>query len=93
MSCKKHFGWFATALLVAVAAIASIEPGRTEGIRVDGLNIPAVISGSSGAASVELEAMVVRPDDRLPHPLAVLNPGSPRSSDDRPAMTPYCIHF
>ena len=93
MTHKKRFGYFAAAVLLAVAAIESIEPGRAEDIRLDALNIPAVVSGSSGAAPGALEAMVVRPDDRLPHPLAVLNHGSPRSSDDRPAMTPYCIHF
>jgi dienelactone hydrolase len=89
MTHRKYTGYFAAALLLAVAAIASIAPGRAEDIRLDGLNIPAIISGSSGAASVELEAIVVRPDDRLPHPLVVLNHGSPRSGDDRPAMTPY----
>ncbi len=87
----KRFGWFATALLMAVAAMASVQPGRAENIRVDALNIPAVISGSRGAASVELEAMVIWPDDGLSHPLAVLNHGSPRSPDDRPTMTPYSL--
>jgi dienelactone hydrolase len=89
MTHQKRFGYFATALLLAVAAIASIEPGHAEDIRLDALNIPVAVSGSSGAASVELEAIVVRPDDRLPHPLVVLNHGSPRSGDDRPTMTPY----
>jgi dienelactone hydrolase len=91
MTSPKRFGYFAAAVLLAVAAMESIEPGRAEDIRLDALNIPAVVSGSSGAAPVELEAMVVRPDDRLPHPLVVLNHGSPRSSDDRPAMTPYSL--
>ena len=76
---------------MVVAALASIEPGRAEGIRLDALNIPVVISGARGGASVEIEAMVVRPDDALSHPLAVLNHGSPRSPDDRPTMTPYSL--
>jgi dienelactone hydrolase len=84
---NKHLRYFATALLVAVAATVSATPGRAEDIRLDALNIP--VSGSGGAASVVLEAMVVRPDDRLPHPLVVLNHGSPRSADDRPTMTPF----
>jgi dienelactone hydrolase len=91
MTHAKCPGYFAAALLLAVAAIASIERGRAEDIRLDGLNIPAVISGSSGTAPVELEAIVVRPDDRLLHPLVVLNHGSPRSGGDRPAMTPYSL--
>jgi dienelactone hydrolase len=91
MTHRKYPGYFAAALLLAVAAIVSVEPGRAEDIRLDGLNIPAVISGSSAAASVELEAIVVRPDDRLPHPLVLLNHGSPRSGDDRLTMTPYSL--
>jgi hypothetical protein len=91
MTNKKRFGYFAAAFLLAVATLESIEPGRAEDIRLNALNIPAVVSGSSGAESVELEAMMVRPDDRLPHPLVVLNHGSPRSSDNHPAMTPYSL--
>jgi hypothetical protein len=45
MTHRKYPGYCAAALLLAVAAIASIEPGRAEDIRLDGLNIPAVISG------------------------------------------------
>jgi dienelactone hydrolase len=86
---NKHFGYFATALLLMVAATVSATSGRAEDIRLDALNIP--VSGSGGAASVVLEAMVVRPDDGLPHPLVVLNHGSPRSADDRPAMTPLSM--
>ena len=58
MAYKKHFGYLA-ACLVAVAAMASGEPCRaqdTQDIRVDALNIPMAISGSSGV--VELEAML-----------------------------------
>jgi len=65
----------------------SAEQVRAEEIRLDALKIPALISGSSGP--VELDAMVVRPDDGLPHPLAVLNHGSPRNPPDRATMTPY----
>ena len=56
-----------------------------EGIRLDALQIPAIIAGSS----FEFEAIVVRPDDRQPHPLAVINHGSPRRAEDRPKMSPY----
>ena len=91
MAHRKYPGYFAAALLLAVAAIAAIGPARAEDIRLDGLKIPAIISGSSAAVSVELEALVVRPDDRLSHPLVVLNHGSPRSGDDRATMTPYSL--
>jgi dienelactone hydrolase len=52
------------------------------------LQIPADIPGSNGRGALQLEAIVVRPDDGQPHPLAVLNHGSPRSAEDRPKMSP-----
>jgi dienelactone hydrolase len=88
MSHSTRLGLVAAALLPALMATASsAEQIRAKEIRLDALKIPALISGSS--APVELEAMVVRPDDGLPHPLAVLNHGSPRSPEDRPSMSPY----
>jgi len=87
----KRFGRLATALVLALAAAAAAEQGRAEEIRVDALNIPVTVSAASGSHSVELEAIVVRSDDKLSHPLAVLNHGSPRSANDRPMMTPYRI--
>jgi dienelactone hydrolase len=74
-------------LLALMMAAVSREQARAEEIRLDALKIPAVIAGSSGP--VELEAIVLRPDDGLPHPLAVLNHGSPRNPGDRATMTPY----
>jgi dienelactone hydrolase len=83
-------GFFAGVWLLALAATAMpAEQGRAEPIRLDALKIPAVIAGPNGPATFELEAIVLRPDDGLPHPLAVLNHGSPRSADDRPTMSPY----
>jgi dienelactone hydrolase len=76
-------------LLALMAAAIPAEQGRAEPIRLDALKIPAVIAGPKEPATVALEAIVVRPDDGLPHPLAVLNHGSPRSADDRPTMSPY----
>ncbi len=76
-------------LLALVASAVSVEQARAEEIRLDALKIPAVISGSTGPAAYQLEAIVLRPDDRLPHPLAVLNHGSPRNADARPTMSPY----
>jgi dienelactone hydrolase len=60
---------------------------RAEALRQDALKIPAMIAGRS--SSVELEAIVVRPDDGQPHPLAILNHGSPRLPEQRPKMSPY----
>jgi dienelactone hydrolase len=92
MSYTTRFGLLGTSLLLALAvAAAPAEKSRAEGIRLDALKIPVVISGSSKPASVELEAIVLRPDDGLPHPLAVLNHGSPRMASARPAMSPYAM--
>jgi dienelactone hydrolase len=78
----------ASLLLALLATAMSAAPGRAEEIRQDALKIPADISGPKGPATFALEAMVVRPDDGQPHPLAVLNHGSPRNADDRAAMSP-----
>jgi alpha/beta superfamily hydrolase len=63
----------------------SPAPLRADGIRTDEAQIPAVISG----ATFKLEAIVVRPDDGQPHPLALINHGSPRDGNDRAKMSPY----
>jgi dienelactone hydrolase len=70
----------------SIAMICLAGQVQAEGLRQDTLKIPAVIAGST---SVELEAIVVRPDDGQPHPLAVLNHGSPRLPEQRPKMSPY----
>ena len=60
---------------------------RAEDLRFDPIRIP--VSEPGGSRAVELEAIVVRPDDGLAHPLAVLNHGSPRNAADRSTMSPY----
>jgi dienelactone hydrolase len=86
----RRLGLFETAFLLALTVLAlSAGQGRAEEIRLDELKIPAVISGATGSASVDLEAIVLRPDDGVPHPLAVLNHGSPRDGSDRPKLAPY----
>jgi dienelactone hydrolase len=92
MNFTKRIGLFEAALLPALLATAiSAAPGRAEEIRLDALKIPAVISGPKGSATFALEAIVLRPDDGQPHPLAVLNHGSPRNPDDRSTMTPFSM--
>jgi dienelactone hydrolase len=90
MSYSTRFRCFGAAVLLAlIFAASSAGQSRAEEIRLDALKIPVVVSGSSGSASVALEAIVVRPDAGLPHPLAVLNHGSPRTAGSRPTMSPY----
>jgi dienelactone hydrolase len=76
---------FLLALMTAVVAAACpTAHARAEGIRQEPLQIRAVISGKP----YSLEALVVRPDDDAPHPLALINHGSPRDAGDRPGMSP-----
>src|ERR1700744_638112 len=87
----KGFGFagFMLACSTLLAAALSLGQVRAEGIRLDALQIPAEITGVSGRGPLQLEAIVVRPDDGQPHPLAVINHGSPRDAEDRPKMSPY----
>jgi hypothetical protein len=75
MNYTAPHGFFTAFLAALIVTAISAEQGCAEGIRVDAVKIP--VSGSSGSAFIELESIVVRPDDGLPHPLAVLNHGSP----------------
>ncbi len=85
MKSMKRLGRLAACIMLALILPATIV--RAEEIRFDAIRIP--VSAPGGGRSLELEAMVVRPDDRAAHPLAVLNHGSPRDADDRPMMSPY----
>jgi hypothetical protein len=78
-------------LAAALPALALGSTGRAEGIREEALTIPAVLSGGGASRTIELEALVLRPDDSKPHPLAVINHGSPREADDRSAMSHYAM--
>jgi hypothetical protein len=72
------------ALIAAVAAALPIIHAQAEGIRQEPLQIRTVISGRPYL----LDGLVLRPDDDAPHPLALINHGSPRDADDRPDMSP-----
>jgi dienelactone hydrolase len=63
------------ALAVSVSAQDLIEQG---------LRIPAPGAGKKG-----LEAIMVRPNEPGPHPLALVNHGAPRAGSDRQKMSPW----
>ena len=71
-------------MLILVLPSAS---ARAEELRFDTIRIP--VNAPGGFRSLALEAIVVRPDDGVAHPLAVLNHGSPRDATDRSTMSPY----
>jgi dienelactone hydrolase len=72
--------------LVAAAFAFSLLPLRVQadpqGIVEESLRIPMVEAGKNG-----LEAVMVRPDDSSPHPLALIAHGTPRDADALPQMT------
>jgi dienelactone hydrolase len=67
---------------VLLSAICSLEPVRAEGLIEEALRIPMREAGSRG-----LEAIMVRPNDDLAHPLALLTHGTPREADKRDEIT------
>ncbi|WP_050627623.1 alpha/beta hydrolase family protein [Bradyrhizobium viridifuturi] len=83
---RGRIGAVARALVVCILALG---PVQAEGIRLDALKIPVPNPGGAGPSTALLDAIVLRPDDGLPHPLVLLNHGSPRSASDRPSMSPY----
>lgn len=85
MKLVKHLGRLAACFILSLA-LPSVEVWA-EVLRIDAMQIP--VSAPGGIRSLPLEAIVVRPDDGVAHPLAVLNHGSPRDADGRPAMSPY----
>jgi dienelactone hydrolase len=88
MDRASRFGVVQIAPLVCVVTIMLLGRARAEGIRVDLLQIPAVISEPQGVRTFELEGMVIRPDDGQPHPLALINHGSP-PRERHSGMSPY----
>jgi dienelactone hydrolase len=70
---------FVAALLLAILPACSYA----QDLIVTELRIPTPHSGKKG-----LEAVMIRPNDNAPHPLALLTHGTPREPSDRPEMTP-----
>jgi dienelactone hydrolase len=71
-----------TCLFVTIGLLAVAAPGRAQSYDVEDIRIAVPGAGPSG-----LEAVLVRPAGNGRNPLALVTNGSPRSADDRPAMT------
>jgi dienelactone hydrolase len=67
------------AFLVYIAS-----PARAQNLLENAFRIPTKDAGKKG-----LEAVIVRPNEPGPHPLAVLTHGTPREASDRPGMSPW----
>lgn len=75
---------FRVALLAApLAAGLFMGTAPAQDIVVSEFRIPTPSSGKKG-----LEAVMIRPNDHAPHPLALVTHGTPREASDRAGMTP-----
>jgi dienelactone hydrolase len=81
LKSKSKF-WLIILVLCALPALA--PPASGQDLVEQKLRIPAPGAGKEG-----LEAVMVRPNDARPHPLALLNHGAPRSGSERRKMTPW----
>jgi dienelactone hydrolase len=77
MFVRRLFIYWALLLFVA-------SPVRAQELVESAFRIPTKDAGKKG-----LEAVMVRPSNPGPHPLAVLTHGSPREASDRPGMSPW----
>ena len=62
----------------------SVITARAQDLVENAFRIPIKDAGKKG-----LEAVMVRPNEPGPHPLAVLTHGTPREPGDRPGMSPW----
>jgi dienelactone hydrolase len=83
MSFLKSKGKFRLMMLLLSALQVFAVPASGQDLVEQELRIPAPGAGKKG-----LEAVMVRPNDPGPHPLALINHGAPRAGSDRRKMTP-----
>jgi len=69
-----------------LAVAATVLPGAAHA--QDGVVITEMRLPTHGAGKKGLDAVMVRPNDSAPHPLALLTHGTPREPSDREQMTP-----
>ena len=71
------------AFLLVISVLAGCARSQNPSLVVTELRIPTNESGYQG-----LEAVMVRPNDNAPHPLALMTHGTPRTASERPQLTP-----
>ncbi|HXP97014.1 MAG TPA: CocE/NonD family hydrolase [Telmatospirillum sp.] len=74
-----------------VALILQFAPASATmaaGLIEDSITLPARFEGTFGSYTANLDALVIRPNDSTPHPLAVINHGTPVSSIERRQVLP-----
>jgi dienelactone hydrolase len=70
-------------ILVFFLSAATAQLASAQSVLVTELRLPTHDSGRKG-----LEAVMLRPNDNAPHPLALVTHGTPRESSERAEMTP-----
>jgi len=84
---NRAFGVKRFRLIAAFAVFfASACHTTAQSVVTQELRIPIKGSGTLG-----LDAVMVRPNDSAPHPLALFTHGTPRDSHDRAGMTPFAM--
>jgi len=76
--------YFRVIVSAAVLILVMFDAARSQELVESSLRIPLPEAGKNG-----LEAVMVRPNDSAPHPLALLTHGSPRDAEQRPEMTAW----
>jgi dienelactone hydrolase len=74
---------FEAPLFIAVLSAGLLGSAVAQDLVTSEFRIPTPSSGRKG-----LEAVMIRPNDHAPHPLALLTHGTPREATDRAGMTP-----
>jgi dienelactone hydrolase len=69
---------------ILLAVLFAARLGQAQDLVENAFRIPTKGAGKKG-----LEAVMVRPNEPGPHPLAVLTHGTPREAGDRPGMSPW----
>jgi dienelactone hydrolase len=71
-------------ILAAMFAASLVSQAHGQDLVEQSLRIPMPEAGKNG-----LEAVMIRPNDSAPHPLALLSHGTPREAAQRPGMTAW----
>ncbi len=75
-------------VLAALLSLALPASAHVAGLIEERTELPAVFHTLFGDSTHRLDALIVRPDDGIPHPLAIINHGAPHQAIDRQKTLP-----
>lgn len=79
---------FSLSPILLLPLLLGAVPALADGLIEERLELPASFDGLFGKDSIQLDALVVRPDDDRRHPLAVIIHGTPRDAAARKTVLP-----